>query len=145
MSVRFERSPIPWRLLPLVVIGGALGALARGLLTAPFGVVGESDAALVALVVVNAVGSGLLGFVTGAFAARAELQALLGAGALGGFTSYSALAPVLALWPLTAPVAPGWAVVEALAAVVVLIAVPVSAAAAGLGLGRRRARGRGPR
>ena len=102
MTVRFERAPIRWGLLPLVVFGGAIGALVRGLLTLPFDPPDASVSGLVMLLSVNTLGSALLGVVNGAIGDRARLRAFLGTGMLGGFTSYSALTPLLGAWPLGA-------------------------------------------
>lgn len=84
------------RLLGYVVVGGALGALARASLIAPI-----SDAELVpwATLGINVTGALLLGVVVGALGDRhPNARAFLGAGMLGGFTTYSALAVQTALW-----------------------------------------------
>jgi CrcB protein len=84
------------RLLGYVVVGGALGALARASLIAPI-----ADAELVPWVTlgVNVTGALLLGVVVGALGDRhPHARAFLGAGMLGGFTTYSALAVQTALW-----------------------------------------------
>ncbi|WP_217135288.1 fluoride efflux transporter FluC [Leucobacter chinensis] len=75
----------------LVGLGGALGSLARALITISF------DAhEPVALLAVNLSGALLLGMLTALLKPRfspgsAHLQAFFGVGLLGGFTSYSAL------------------------------------------------------
>jgi CrcB protein len=113
--------------LGYVVVGGALGVLARAALLAPIG-----DAALVpwATLAINAAGSLLLGAVVGALADRhRHARALLGTGVLGGFTTYSALAVETAVW-LTTP----WLAIGLAAASVTAGAV---GAVAGLLAGRR--------
>ncbi|GGH42081.1 CrcB family protein [Microbacterium album] len=86
--------PIPWGLLPLVVAGGAVGVAARQALLLPFaGGQGFSFGVLGATIAINAIGAGLLGFVVGR--ARDDdprRRAFLGAGVLGGFTTYSGFA-----------------------------------------------------
>lgn len=83
-------SRIEWGLLPLVMAGGALGVLARHLLT-----LATPGNDVVALIAINLAGSLLLGVVVGLVGSAPRLRAFLGTGALGGFTSYSALAPML--------------------------------------------------
>lgn len=143
MTVRFERAPIRWGLLPLVVLGGAIGALVRGLLTLPFDPPDASVSGLIMLLSVNTLGSALLGVASGAIGDRARLRAFLGTGMLGGFTSYSALAPLLGAWSLGAASDPSGAAFAGLIGLIVLIALPVAAALAGLLLGRRISRERG--
>ncbi|WP_162893076.1 fluoride efflux transporter FluC [Microbacterium halotolerans] len=146
MTVRFERTPIRWGLLPLIVLGGAIGALARGLLTLPFDPPDASVSGLVMLLSVNTLGSALLGLVNGAVGDRVRLRAFLGTGMLGGFTSYSALAPLLGVWPLRAAGdSPGAAAFTGLIGLIVVIALPFAAALAGVLLGRRISRERGGR
>lgn len=140
MSVRFERAPIRWGLLPLVIVGGAVGSLARGLLTLPFD--GDEAAGLAMLLAVNVAGCAALGFITGALGDSPRLKALLGTGLCGGFTSYSALAPFLALWPGDLAGEPAHALAAAGIALVVFIAVPVAAALCGLLVGKRIRMGR---
>lgn len=84
------------RLLGYVMVGGALGALARASLIAPI-----TDAELVpwATLGINVTGALLLGVVVGALGdRRPHARAFLGPGMLGGFTTYSALAVQTALW-----------------------------------------------
>lgn len=145
MTVRFRPSAVRWGLLPLVVAGGALGVLARHALTA-----GSDDPVLglPLLMLVNVTGSGLLGVLVGWAGDRPRLRAFLGAGVLGGFTSYSALAPAMALLagdldlglfatsPLSASV---FAVLLLIGAVMALVALPVAIAAVGYSLGMRMA------
>ncbi|WP_404312580.1 CrcB family protein [Agrococcus terreus] len=120
-----------------VLVGGALGTAARAML----------DAAIAdwwALLTINAAGSLLLGVSTTALAgAPAWLRHGLGAGVLGGFTTFSAAA--LASVSATASSA-GWAgIVPALPGIAIAVGMLVAclaAAGAGLGIGRRIARGR---
>ncbi len=84
------------RQLGYVVIGGALGALARAALIAPI-----ADPGVVPWVTlaINVVGAFLLGVVVGTLGDRhPHARAFLGTGMLGGFTTYSALAVETALW-----------------------------------------------
>ncbi|MER7797391.1 CrcB family protein [Microbacterium sp. NPDC096154] len=135
-------APIRWGLLPLVVAGGVVGVALRQALLLPFAG-GFSFGALAATAAVNAAGSGLLGFVVGRVADRSpRRRAFLGAGVLGGFTTYSGFAVMLA--QLTGA---GLVVHAVLAAGVGLLAASV-AAIAGLragGAAARRARDGAPR
>lgn len=75
----------------LVGLGGALGTLARAVIT-----IGFDAHEPVALLAVNLSGALLLGMLTALLKPRfspgaAHLQAFFGVGLLGGFTSYSAL------------------------------------------------------
>lgn len=118
--------PVDPRILGYVMIGGALGVGARALLLLP---VGDAAAVPWATLGVNAAGSFLLGIVVGALDdRRPHLRALLGTGALGGFTTYSAFAVETALG-LTTP----W-LAAALAAA--SVAAGVVGAIAGLFVGR---------
>lgn len=83
-----------WAHLGLVVLGGALGTSARAGLTLAVG----SSLGPAFVPAVNVVGAFALGIVLGVLS-RSELsprrrgaQLFLGAGVLGGFTTYSALA-----------------------------------------------------
>lgn len=94
---------VTWRLALLVFVGGVMGTALRILATAL--VVGEAG-----LLVVNVVGAFLLGVLTARLGRlnhprRRELQLTIGVGALGAFTTYSALAvqaadPASLLWAL---------------------------------------------
>jgi fluoride exporter len=128
------------RLLPsiaAVLAGGALGTAARALLQAA---VDEWWL----LLAVNALGSLLLGVAVAALAdARAWLRHGLGAGVLGGFTTFSAVAVASVTasaagdgWPSLVPALPG------IALAVGMLVASLAAAGAGLALGRRIARGR---
>ncbi|MCR8671049.1 CrcB family protein [Agrococcus sp. HG114] len=127
-------------LLPSIVavaIGGAIGTAARAVLEASI----EQGWALL---LVNALGSGLLGLSVAALAdAPAWLRHGAGAGVLGGFTTFSGVA--VASVALSAAGA-GWsAVVPALPGIAFALAALLSALAAawaGLALGRRLARSR---
>ncbi|HJB62704.1 MAG TPA: CrcB family protein [Candidatus Microbacterium pullistercoris] len=109
--------------------GGAIGVLARYVLTLAW-----PDERLLTVSVINVVGSLLLGIVAASFATSPLKRALLGTGLLGGFTSYSALVPLLSR-----------SAVDALAAGILVGQVVLGAVAAfaGLALGgsfaRRRA------
>lgn len=92
---------LTWRHVALVFLGGTLGTGARILATTL--VQGEFG-----IMLVNVAGAFLLGVLTARLArsthpARRELQLTVGVGALGGFTTYSALAvhatsPTWILW-----------------------------------------------
>src|SRR5699024_5617686 len=69
---------IDWRLLPLAMVGGAVGVLARYLLTIPW-----PDVGLLVVSIINLVGSLLLGTVAATFAASPRIRTLLGTGLLG--------------------------------------------------------------
>lgn len=120
-----------------VAVGGALGTAARALLETWL------DEWWV-LLAVNASGSALLGVAVGALAtAPAWLRHGIGAGVLGGFTTFSAvaLASVSAGagsggWPAVIPALPGIAIALG------MLAVTLAAAWAGLALGRRIAQRR---
>lgn len=127
------RQPVDQRTLGYVVVGGALGVLARAALLAPV-----EDAALVQWVTlaVNATGSFLLGVVVGALGdRRPHARAFLGAGVLGGFTTYSALAVETALWLST----PWLAVALAAASVSAGVAGAIAGLLAGRWIARRPA------
>lgn len=74
----------------LVVLGGTAGGLAR------LGLLAVSGSEPAGLLVVNVLGSGLLGLLVGLAPRRWWLRPLLGTGVLGGFTTFSA---ALALLP----------------------------------------------
>ncbi|MCH1591555.1 MAG: CrcB family protein [Candidatus Thalassarchaeaceae archaeon] len=80
------------RLLALVAIGGAIGASLRYIVQSSF----EPDSGPYATVVVNLLGSLILGATFGALAAGAVLSegtvTMLGTGILGSFTTMSAFA-----------------------------------------------------
>ncbi|WP_338100804.1 CrcB family protein [Microbacterium excoecariae] len=111
--------------------GGALGALARHLVLLP------SGGSLLVLVAINIGGSALLGLATGALGGRGRWRAFCGTGVLGGFTSYSALAPFLGALPL----AGAWSV-AAYAGLALASLAAVGAALGGLAAGSAWARGR---
>lgn len=120
-----------------VLIGGALGTAARALLQ-------EAIGEWWLLLAVNALGSALLGISVAALAdAPAWLRHGIGAGILGGFTTFSAVAvaSVTAFgtsggWSTIVPALPGIAL-----AVAMLVAC-LLAAWGGLALGHRLAKGR---
>lgn len=73
------------RLLPWVAAGGALGALLRDALV-------QAYPHLVTTLVINVVGSFLLGLLLVRHRDDERLRAFVGTGVLGGFTTWSALA-----------------------------------------------------
>jgi CrcB protein len=77
-------------LVPLVALGGGLGALARyGLSTA----LPTADGGFpLATLLTNLAGCFALGLLVGALPHRTRLRALVGTGLLGGFTTFSTLA-----------------------------------------------------
>jgi CrcB protein len=93
----------PWRYVALVLVGGTVGTGLREVITllAP-----SAGGVPVATVGINVVGAFLLGILLEHLArsgpdagVRRDLRLLLGAGALGGFTTYSALATdTVLLW-----------------------------------------------
>jgi CrcB protein len=87
---------IAWRLLPLVVAGGVVGVALRQAMMMTFEG-GLSFGALVGTILVNVLGSGVLGFVAGRLGDRSPARrAFLGTGLLGGFTTYSGFAVLIA-------------------------------------------------
>lgn len=147
MTVRFRRTPLRWGLLPLVVAGGAVGVTGRYLLTAD---TSDPLLGLPMVLLVNALGSGLLGVLVGWAGDRPRLRAFLGTGVLGGFTSYSALAPVFALVTVssveagaqTSPLAAaGTLLLLVVGGALLFVAVPAGLAAVGYAIGRRAASG----
>lgn len=130
-------APLRWSHVGLVATGGALGTAAREGAVLLWPAAGGIPAAVL---VVNVLGSLLLGVLFAVLARRpssnrtAGIRALLGAGALGGFTTYSALAGDTAgLWGADPALAAGYGIVSLVAG--------VAAAALGLVLGGFR----GPR
>lgn len=91
--------PIDTRVLGYVVVGGAVGVLARAALVVPI-----EDPMVVPWVTlgINVVGSLLLGVVVGWLDDRQpHARAFLGTGVLGGFTTYSTFAVETAQWSAT--------------------------------------------
>lgn len=77
------------RVLGLVVVGGAIGVIARAAIVTQV----DDGAVAWATLAVNGIGSLLLGVVVGWLDdRRPRLRAFLGTGVLGGFTTYSAFA-----------------------------------------------------
>ncbi|WP_413318249.1 CrcB family protein [Agrococcus sp. 1P02AA] len=117
-----------------VFLGGALGTATRALLQ-------EALPEWWLLFAVNALGSALLGLSVAALStAPAWLRHGVGAGVLGGFTSYSAVAVASASatattggWGMAAPALPGIAIALG------MLAVSLLGAWLGLVLGRRLA------
>lgn len=119
--------PIDTRVLGYVVVGGAVGVLARAAIIVP---IGDPTAVPWATLGINATGSLILGVVVGWLDDRhPHTRAFLGTGVLGGFTTYSAFAVETALW-ITTP----WLAVALAAA---SVAAGVAGAIAGLFAGRR--------
>lgn len=84
-----------WRSLGLVVLGGALGAMARAALMWPAAFdTGFAVAVTAATNVVGALGLGIVVGVTGA--KHPSARAFLGTGVLGGFTTFSLFAAQVA-------------------------------------------------
>jgi fluoride exporter len=123
---------VPWRDLLAVLVGGAVGTAVRlGIDTA----IPHGDAEFpVSTLVVNTVGAFALGLLVGRvwLAAPGWLRAGLGAGLLGSFTTFSALA--VSLVSLTAA---GFGML-ALAYLAATLALGLAAAALGLRLGSPR-------
>ena len=108
----------------LVALGGTAGTAAR--LALGLTIV---DAGVLPVLVANVVGAFLIGFLTARLPKSTEMRLLLGTGALGGFTTYSAfMTGTAGLWAD----APLLAVVYAVGSV----ALGLTAAALGLWLGR---------
>jgi fluoride exporter len=123
-------APVPplTQVLPLVAVGGALGALARyGLASA----VPPAPSALpVATLVTNVAGCLLLGLLVGRLPQRVWLRAFAGTGVLGGFTTFSTFAVETDRLVGRAPGTAGLYLVLSLG-------LGVGAALVGLRLGRR--------
>lgn len=115
-----------WRYLGLVVLGGALGAMARAALLWP--VTSAPELTIIVTAIINVVGAFALGLVTGVVGTKhPSARAFLGTGMLGGFTTYSAFAVQVAT---STP----W-----VAVLLALLSVGVGVVAAGLGLKAGRA------
>jgi len=120
-----------WVTLALVVLGGVLGVAVRAAFVLPWGSGTHPLVVPAITLLINVVGSFLIGLVAGRLdTRRPRLRAFLGTGVLGGFTTYSAFAVQTVQLFGAAPV-----VGLLLAAVSVLGGV--AAAAWGLVLGRR--------
>lgn len=125
------------RSVAAVLVGGALGTAARALLQ-------QAIPEWWLLLAVNALGSALLGLSVAALAsAPAWVRHGLGAGVLGGFTTFSAVAVASVAatgtsggWPTVVVALPGVAIA------VGALAVSLLATWGGLALGRRLARER---
>nr|WP_314844662.1 CrcB family protein [uncultured Microbacterium sp.] len=114
----------------LVCAGGILGTAARLGLSL---VIPDADGLPLATLIANVVGALLIGILTARVPATSPLRLLLGTGALGGFTTYSALAVgSVTLWADTPLLAIGYALGS--------VALGIAAAAAGLRIGRPRSR-----
>ncbi|WP_217178617.1 CrcB family protein [Streptomyces sp. AC495_CC817] len=110
----------------LVAAGGTVGTAARlalGMLL--------PQAGPVAVLIANVVGALLIGILTARLPRATDLRLLLGTGALGGFTTYSAfMTGTLGLWADAPLLAVGYALGS--------LALGLGAAALGLRLGRPR-------
>lgn len=73
-----------------LVVGGALGAGGRYLVDGAI-MKGRKDAFPLGILLVNIIGSFLLGLLTGLHGLAPAWLAILGVGALGGFTTFSAV------------------------------------------------------
>jgi len=131
-------TPLRWRQVGLVVVGGAVGTAAREGATLLWPAGGDVPSAVF---VVNVLGALLLGLLYALLARgpeterRRDVRALLGAGVLGGFTTYSALALDTAeLWQTQPLLAAAYAVGS--------VGAGVAAAALGLRLGTAGSAGR---
>ncbi|QIG38845.1 CrcB family protein [Microbacterium sp. 4R-513] len=88
-----------------VVAGGAIGVALRALFVVPLGSVDDAVLVPAVTLVINLVGSFLLGLVVGWLDDRRPLtRAFFGTGLLGGFTTYSAFAVQVVELGGTAPV-----------------------------------------
>lgn len=116
------------RRLLLVFVGGTIGTAARLAMGLAMPDVGGLPASIL---VVNVLGSLLIGVLAARLPASSERRLLLGTGVLGGFTTYSAfMTGTVALW--------GEAPVLACAYAAGSLVLGLAAAAAGLRLGRPR-------
>ncbi|MFD5213746.1 fluoride efflux transporter FluC [Microbacterium sp. NPDC058345] len=125
-------SPSPARTLVrralLVSAGGAIGSAARLALAL---IVPEPAGIPLPVLIANVCGALLLGILAARLPASSEVRIFLGTGALGGFTTYSALAVGTAeLWGQTPALAAGYAAGSVL--------LGLAAVVAGLRLGRGR-------
>jgi len=119
--------------LVLVIVGGAVGVALRALVVVPL-TAGTHPLVVPALtLVINVVGSLLLGVIVGVLDDRRPLLRLfLGTGMMGGFTTYSAFAVHVVTTSSAAPVV-------GLGLIALSVLGGVVAATAGLMLGRRLA------
>lgn len=117
------------RRILLVAAGGTAGTAARlalGLL------IPDAGGIPVAVLIANVLGALLIGILTARLPKAADLRLLLGTGALGGFTTYSALMTgALHLWSEAPLLAGAYAVGS--------VALGLVAVALGLRIGRPRA------
>jgi len=85
--------------------GGAVGVVARAVIVVPLGAFAHPLVVPAVTLLVNVVGSLLLGIVVGALGTRRpRLRAFVGTGVLGGFTTYSAFAVSAVTTASAAPV-----------------------------------------
>tara|TARA_B100000378_G_scaffold257612_1_gene236162 strand:- start:1621 stop:2004 length:384 start_codon:yes stop_codon:yes gene_type:complete len=118
-------------MLAVVMAGGVVGVALREFALLPVAATEDAAAVPLATLVVNVVGSFLLGIVVVALGDRHPLwRAFAGTGMLGGFTTYSAFAVQSAEISASAP---AWGVLLAVGAVC------LGLAAAALGIGAARA------
>ena len=129
----FRAPAFSWRVLGVVVLGGAIGVLLRALIVLPASGSPDWIVGPGLTLVVNVVGSFALGFVVGLLDDRRPvLRGFLGTGILGGFTTYSAFAVQVAGVGALAPV-------TGLLLAVAALAAGLLAAALGLRVGRSAA------
>lgn len=123
--------PLAPATLLAVVAGGFVGTAVR--LGLDLTIAGEPQQLAVSTLIVNVVGSFVLGLLVAATWRRVPGwgRAGLGAGLLGSFTTFSALTD--SLWTL----ALSGAVIEAILSVVLSVALGLGAALAGITIGRR--------
>jgi CrcB protein len=125
------------RLLLVVALGGVLGALARG------GLLGAADhlgvSGILTVIAINAVGSGLAGFLVARLADRLSepVRAFLFAGVLGGFTTFSAVSVDFVGLVHSSAGDPA-ALARACGVLTVSVVIPLVGAWTGLRLGRPR-------
>ena len=119
----------PMRIVLFVAVGGAIGAVGRYLLSTPL----NERAAPWGTILVNLIGSAILGFLIGWFSDRSVDPAIeigLLTGVLGGFTTFSTFSAETML------LLDGGRWQPALLNVVVSVFFGIAAAAAGFSLGR---------
>jgi len=117
--------------LVLVMLGGAVGVALRALLVVPLSVGTHPLVVPAVTLVINIVGSLLLGVIVGVLDDRRPLLRLfLGTGMMGGFTTYSAFAVHVVTTSSAAPIV-------GLALIALSVFGGAVAATAGLMMGRR--------
>lgn len=126
-------SAFSWRILGVVMLGGAIGVLVRALIVLPVSAVESWIVVPAVTLAVNLVGSFALGIVVGLLDDRRPvLRGFVGTGILGGFTTYSAFAVQVGQVGALAPV-------TGLLLAALSVFVGLLAAALGLRIGRTAA------